>query len=183
MRQPGFTRKILHFLVSRTRKSNLYQRETISYKKSKKIALVFKSEQIDILPEINNFINQIKKDNKELNILEYLPKSNKNTFKSWKQTHFYLLKKNFNILNIPKKNDLDDFTRQPYDILINLDADNDLNLHYICAMCKAHLKIGLYHEKYMDIYDFMIDPKYINDQESLIIQVEKYLRMINSDTK
>jgi hypothetical protein len=180
MPTPTLTRKLIHFLLDFNIKRENFIKTPINYKNSKKIALLYKTEIIDTLPEIIEFTNKVRHDNKELYILEYLPKSNKNTFKIWKQTHFYLLKKNFNFLNIPKKNDISDFTGKQYDILINLSIDDDLNLHYISSLCKANIKIGMYNPNYSKIYDFMIDTKEIFDQHSLIKQITKYLSMINN---
>jgi hypothetical protein len=183
MPQKSLTRKIIHFLLRTNLKKDNFTKTAVNYKNSKKIAVLYKSVSIDPLPEIIDFTNKIRNENKDLYILEYLPKSNKNTFKIWKHTHFYLLKKNFNFLNIPRSQDMSDFTGKHYDILINLSMDDDLNLHYICSLCRANIKIGLYNPVYSDIYDFMIDRKDIYDQDSLIRQVSKYLTMINSTAK
>jgi hypothetical protein len=122
----------------------------------------------------------LKKDSKEICTLEYLNNSIKNSVKSWKQTQFYVHKKNLNFLNLPKKEPLKEFFERDYDIVINLCITNNVYLHYISSITNSKLKIGPYNSEFESCYDFMIHVDEDSDINKFVSSVETYLKMINN---
>lgn len=90
----------------------------------------------------------------------------------------YFTKKDLNWFNRPEGKYINDFTKEKFDVLIDLSDCNILPLQYIVAMSPAKFKIGRFSDKNLDFYDMMIDVK----DKSLtyfIEHVTTYLTIIN----
>jgi hypothetical protein len=175
----SLSRKILKYFIRHHQNKNRPHSYGVSYKSALKIAILSESQTIDTSQYIIDFISDIKKDSKEICTLEYLNNSIKQSVKSWKQTQFYLHKKNLNFLNLPKKEPLREFLERDYDILINLCITNNIYLHYITTITNAKLKIGPYNSEFESCYDFMIHVDELSDINAFVSSVETYLKMIN----
>jgi hypothetical protein len=179
----SLTRKILKYLIRKQQKKIRHNSNGVSYKNAVRIAILSESQTIDTSQYIIDFISDIRKDSKEITTLEYLNNSIKLSVKSWKQTQFYLHKKNLNFLNLPKKEPLKEYLEKEFDIIINLCITNNVYLHYMSAITNSKLKIGPYDPEFESCYDFMIHIDNDTDINSFVCSVDTYLRMINNNPK
>lgn len=88
--------------------------------------------------------------------------------------------KDSNWQGVPSNHNINDFIKEPLDILIDLHLSENFPLEYINSMSKASFKIGPYNEK-ANHYDFMIDISTNPTAEFLCEQVKHYLSIINND--
>jgi hypothetical protein len=176
----SLSRKILKYLIRKQQKKTRHKSNGVSYQNAVRIAVLSESQTIDTSQYIIDFISDLRKDSKEISTLEYLNNSIKLSVKSWKQTQFYLHKKNLNFLNLPKKEPLKEFLEKDFDIIINLCISNNVYLHYISAITNAKLKIGPYNPEFESCYDFMININEETDVNSFVSSVDTYLKMINN---
>ena len=179
----SLSRKILKYLIRKHQKKIRHNSNGVSYKNAVRIAILSESQSIDTSQYIIDFISDIRKDAKEISTLEYLNNSIKLSVKSWKQTQFYLHKKNLNFLNLPKKEPLKEFLEKDFDIIINLCITNNIYLHYMSAITNSKLKIGPYDPEFESCYDFMIHIDKETDINSFVSSVDTYLKMINNNPK
>ena len=179
----SLSRKILKYLIRIHQKKTRRNSDGVSYKNALRIAILSESQTIDTSQYIIDFISSIRKDSKEITTLEYLNNSIKLSVKSWKQTQFYLHKKNLNFLNLPKKEPLKEFLEKEFDIIINLCITDNVYLHYMTAISNAKLKIGAYNPEFESCYDFMININNETDINSFVSSVDTYLKMINNNPK
>jgi len=176
----SLSRKILKYIIRHHKNKNRQNSAGVNYKNAVRIAILSESQTIDTSQYIIDFISSIRKDSKEISTLEYLNNSIKLSVKSWKQTQFYLHKKNLNFLNLPKKEPLKEFLEKEYDIIINLCITNNIYLHYMSTITNSKLKIGPYNSEFESCYDFMIHIDEETDINSFVSSVETYLKMINN---
>ena len=79
----------------------------------------------------------------------------------------------------PQNDYIKNFIKKDYDILINLSDSSCVPLKYLVASSLARFKVGKYEEGF-DIYDLMIKlDKKTDTTENLIVEVIKYLNVIN----
>jgi len=172
-------RKIGLFLL-RKRNTTAKDKGLINYENSRKFGIIFEAKKGQDLNPVQSFINHLREDKKELYVLKYVPDRNKayaknSIFKT------LLTKKDLNFFTIPKKKSITNYTRNNYDILINLLQTRDLTSHYISACCNARLKVAPYTEEFSHVYDLMIDVKEDTKLDEIIEIIDKYIRMINKN--
>ncbi len=89
-------------------------------------------------------------------------------------------KASLNWYKIPRIKEVDEFIKQPMDILIAVHTKESLPLQYIAAHSNAKFRMGPYFEKAKTSYDWMIHSEKDLSVESYLKQVEFYLNSINS---
>lgn len=67
--------------------------------------------------------------------------------------------KNYNWKYMPKDQSVEGFVDREYDLLINLDQTDSLQMTYIAVASKAKFKVGLYQQTAFKIYDITLDYK------------------------
>jgi hypothetical protein len=80
----------------------------------------------------------------------------------------------------PTSPTINSFISKEYDVLIDLTPSEFFHVKYLVSQSPAHFKVGRYAEKYVDLYDMMIQ---VDDQCSLqetINHTIHYLKMINN---
>lgn len=77
---------------------------------------------------------------------------------------------------------IDNFIREEFDILIDLNLENDFPLRYISALSKAKFKIGV-HSANMDIYDLMIEVEEGKGIGYFLMHLDHYLMQFNNSLK
>jgi Family of unknown function (DUF6913) len=79
----------------------------------------------------------------------------------------------------PDSSETSSFIKNPFDILIDINFDNEFPLKYVTSLSKARLKVGLYDPGSNDsVSDLMIELKKPVDLESYLNQIIHYLEMI-----
>jgi len=92
----------------------------------------------------------------------------------------YIVKKDVNWYGFPKNKYIVDFVNQEFDILINLDFDQDPSLSFIVNSSMANLKIGLNNDSEELELDFMLEGIKNNDLSIFMKELLKYLEMIKT---
>ena len=87
--------------------------------------------------------------------------------------------KDSNWQGIPSNHNINDFIKEPLDILIDLHLNDNFSLEYINSMSKASFKIGKLHPD-TNRYDFMIDISTSPTADYLCEQIKHYLSIINN---
>jgi len=79
----------------------------------------------------------------------------------------------------PTCDQVKNFVKNDYDILINLEREPSLPLMFVLAESRAKLKVGYYKEWGEDYYDIMLDLPETTTFDEYINQVNHYLTRIN----
>ena len=172
----GFQERMHHFALEKQLKLTKFQRSPKDFEDSKKIGLLFDATDPEQRYQVLDFSKSLINKGKELHILGFIDAkeaSDNLSFKHFNKTSldFYLKPKSENVVQ---------FQNTPFDILINLSMTIQLPLEYICALSKAHLRVGPFTEKTY-CYDLMIDTSKGNqDLRHFINQVEFFLKRMNS---
>ena len=90
----------------------------------------------------------------------------------------FFYQKDLNWYYKPQNYIIDNFVQKEYDILINLCDSSIIPIKYLVASSMAHFKIGIYEEEY-EIYDLMISLKEDKSIDKLMIEIKRYLKLIN----
>ncbi|MBL6963248.1 MAG: hypothetical protein ISR55_05445 [Bacteroidetes bacterium] len=169
-------------LVIRIRKRKQLNKSTqINYSKSRVIGIIYRRVNKTGASQVDEFIEKLKQDGKQVYSLEYIPKENDSDYQLKELNHFSLRDKDLNFLDIPKRVIHTNFCSKHFDMLINLSMANLAQLHYICALCSSSMKVGFYFDGYSTYYDLMVDAKGSLDFKEHLNTMFSFIKQINKN--
>jgi len=97
---------------------------------------------------------------------------------TFKKTSFRPIDGNW--FGLPKKDYLDKFCEEKFDLIIDLNQQQDRLCTYICALSGATLRLNFATGRYDHIYNFHIRT---NEEQEVIVRLEKILSYLHSFVK
>ena len=91
----------------------------------------------------------------------------------------FFSQKELNWMGKPSGVVVQNFIREEYDLLIDLNVHDHFPLRYMAALSKAKFKVGKYSERDTDMYDMMIDADNTKTVKYFLRQVDIYITMMN----
>lgn len=177
-------------LIKKTQKSAaeyLLRKEHASVKRRVKassletaetVALLFDATNAEDFEVIKKFIKKLKESKKKVKALGYYDAKEIPVMMPSKLEYDFFTRKQLNWHLKPNDVVVDNFIKEPFELLINLSMDHRMPLLYVLALSHASFKVGASHPRYLNYYDFMIDlPEQTSLSEYLSL-LEKYLTMI-----
>lgn len=167
-------------------KENLYQRKlkqcaktnrqtaACNFDTARNIGILFDATNEANAPIVLSFKRTLQTQRKKVSVMGY--KDVKEL--SEDEKHPVFCNKDLGLSQTPKKQEVLDFIKQPFDLLIALHIDNCQPLEYIAAASAAKFRIGHYRENKTDFYDFMVYGK-SQSLRAIIQQMETYLKKIH----
>ena len=136
-------------------KKNMPLRKNISFAMATTIGVLFTIEDIGKHTAVKNFVNDLKHENKEIDILAFLPKG--------KDNHEFLFKfftgKDFDILGRVKNPHVEEFINKPFDFLFCLDFAANLFIKNVLARSKAKCRVGNYSDTNQSQLELLVKPR------------------------
>jgi len=132
-------------------------------------------ERVEAVKPFVSYFFDLKKDVKALGYVN----SNQLSFCHTPRLQYdFFYQKDLNWYYKPQNYIIDNFVQKEYDILINLCDSSIIPIKYLVASSMAHFKIGIYEEEY-EIYDLMISLKEDKSIDKLMVEIKRYLKLIN----
>lgn len=170
-------KKIREFFYERSLEKELASRseakglKSITLENAKRVGILFDATDLNIRNSILDYVESLKDRRKTVKILGYFNnrlKDNNFTFRHYNRD-------NIDWAMRPKGEDVEDFIKQDFDLLINLSPISTKDTEYITAAVRAELKIGPITDN-TSCYDLMLDSKRDVDIKHFISQVEALLK-------
>lgn len=154
------------------------ERKRVNFNSAKSIGLLFEATNTDIREACIAYAGTLKERRKRVSLLGYFDSNQHNpnfVFKHFNRKHLdWALR--------PKNEEVQEFMKQPFDLLINLDPVSKQYAEYISALSKAHLRIGPSTPNTYS-YDLMIDISGSKDLQQFIQQMEFLLQKTNTNNE
>ena len=142
------------------------------------IALLFDASNPEEFETIKKFIKKLKEAKKKVRALGYYDDKEMPVMMVSKLEYDFFTKKQLKWYLKPSDPIVDNFIKEPFELLINLSKEHRTPLLYVLALSRAGFKVGARHPKYLDYYDMMIAlPEETSLSEYLNLLI-KYLEMI-----
>lgn len=90
----------------------------------------------------------------------------------------FFTRKELDFRLIPRDPIVDNFIREPFDILINLSNGKSFPLRYIAALSHAKFRIGRYDKRNLSCYEMMLQLPPDTGIKTVIEETERYLRQV-----
>ena len=154
--------------------------QVVSFEDAKKIGMLYDATNEQDYEMVKQYIKGIRSDHKEVFALGYVDKKQLPVSQFAQLGLDFFTKKDLKWNMIPDSLEIRNFINEQFDILINLNEGNCFPLNYITAMSKAKFRIGRYHKKNLNNFDFLIEAGNSTSLTNYIKEVDKYLRIIKS---
>jgi hypothetical protein len=157
------------------------QRKDPDIHKNASIGILYDATDKDTFEMVKEFFRDLRSNGKTPVSLGYI---------DYKETTFhplarpesdYFFKHQLNWLQKPSGAVVENFTREPFDILINLTLSDFLPLDYIAATSKAGLKIGRNNSAIAACYDLTFSLDENADLKAFAYTIIHYLSQINHE--
>jgi hypothetical protein len=149
---------------------------------AKTVGIVFpfnSKEDFELLKKYVLYLRELKKKVKAIGY--YKTKEEPNIQYS-KVDYDLFSKKSHNWYGKPTDHIVTNFIDEEFDIMIDVNPDNDAVITYIAAMSKAKFKVGRFEENDF-IHDLMFESPKEKGLKYFLRQVDTYLAMINKPVK
>jgi hypothetical protein len=160
-------------------------RTILSMKEAKTIGLVFSSnnaEDVDIAKKYENYLKEMGKTVKTIGLINVTAKELPvNT--AWWTGPQYITRKELSWFYKPSEEFIRNFVNEPFDMLIDMNIGGELPLRFVSASSKAKCKVGRYDEKYLSIYDVMIETDKTKTLKYFLRNVDTYMDMLDKGNR
>lgn len=161
-----FIRKVKHILA------HAVTPDLSAYKRTN-IAILFNGTEPKNRWTVEKLVEELRDNGHNVSVLGFIDTYSEAVSYSFK--HFY--RKNLNWYQIPKHDDIENFLRLPFHILLNLAPADLWPMHYIAARAQAKFKIGpLWHP--LKVYQLMLSDQNDLNLDDTIAHIKKLLSTI-----
>ena len=145
----------------------------INVQKASKIGIIFDATQLDIRQPVINFKKYLIDKGFRVKLLGFINEK----IESISFPFDYFSLKDVNFHYVPDGDNVRLFLSEHFDILMNLDLEDALPIHYIAAVANAGLKVGAPSPEH-EHYDLMIETGTERNVDAFIHEVRKTLNKI-----
>lgn len=149
------------------------KRSSCNFDTAKTVGLLFDAGDEQNTKTVLSYKRELQSQRKKVKLLGYKDASEL----TGEEDFLCFCRKDLNLSQTPKKQEVLDFIHEPFDLLIALHIEDCPPLEYIAAASSARFRIGHYRATKTDFYDFMVYGK-SKSLRALIQQMENYLKKI-----
>lgn len=158
------------------------RRQVFNMDDAKTIGILYKfkdNEDFDLLKKYVLYLRELKK---KVKVLVYYTTKEEPYTQYSKVDYDFFGKKSHGWDGTPSDHILKNFTDEEFDLLIDINDDEELVITHMSVFSRAAFKIGRWSED--DFYhDFLIDSPADKGLKYFLRQIDTYLQMINKDKK
>jgi hypothetical protein len=123
---------------------------------AKNIGIIYNATEYISFEIIKNLVKDLSKDSKKITVLGYVNSKNLIDNYLYRKGFDFFSRNDLNWYFKPISQVVDQFIKEPFDLLINLSLDDHFPIRYITGISSATFKAGRY-SPYDHYLDFMID--------------------------
>ncbi len=153
----------------------------MGYRQAESFGIMYDATSEDHYRHVTQLVRELQQDHKKVKTLGFvtLKKMPEHCFP--KLTFEFCNGHSFSWNQQPVAQNVKDFISGSYDVLIDLTPSYLHHIKYLSAVSAATMKVGRYVEKYVEVYDLMLQVDDSNSIEETSGQVIHYLKMINNN--
>lgn len=174
-----FRTRVGNYLLGKEVTKIKHQRTILSMRDAKTVGIVFSSdnaEDVELVKKYETYLKELGKTVKALGFIN-VKETDPNEVK-WAGP-LYITRKEINWFYKPDAQFISNFTKEPFDILLDMNIKGKLPLMFVTALSKARCKVGKYDEKYLSLYDVMIETDETKNLKYFLRNVDTYMDMLN----
>jgi hypothetical protein len=154
-------------------------RTILSMKEAKTIGLVFSSSNEEDVEIAGKYENYLKEMGKTVKTIGFIGAKDTAANVTWWTGPQYITRKELSWFYKPSEEFIGNFVKEQFDMLIDMNIGGELPLMFVSASSKAKCKVGRYDEKYLSIYDVMIETDKTKTLKYFLRNVDTYMDMLD----
>lgn len=174
-------RSLSEFLLKRKQKSVQRKVKAFNLNTAQSALLLYDATELNQEKVVRNFARFLKEEGIKVTSVGFYNKKGKDSQKPKDElSYFYLDAKDLNWLKQIKVSKINDFTKQSFDLLIDLNVSDFMCLQILSTLSIAHFKVGPSGSYRDEVCDMTIKMDQGN-VSVLIEELKKYLAIINKN--
>lgn len=169
------------WLLQRAHKKVTRQRKMLGYHPAVSFGIMYDATSEDHYKHVTHLVRELQQDQKKVKTLGYVTVKKMPEHCFPKLTFEFCNSASFSWNQQPVAQNVKDFISGSYDVLIDLTPSYLHHIKYLSAVSVAKMRVGRYVEKYIEVYDLMLQVDDNNSIEETSGQVLHYLKMINNN--
>lgn len=175
------TSKYRYWFLKQAFKKNIREKKILGYGQAVNFGIIYDASTEEAYRDITKLVKDLQYDQKKVKTLGFVNQKKMPDHAFPKLTFEFCNAQNFSITQKPITPNIIDFAANNFDILIDLTPSTCHQVKYLAAISDSTMKVGRYVEKYVDIFDLMLQLEDEGPLQEAIEQVFYYLKMINND--
>jgi len=176
----GIREKIGAFKARKNRSERKKGNKKVSYSNVQHIGIIFNASDYRIVDEVKAVVKDLTADGKSVKAIGYVDLT-KATEQPMTTLRFdFFTSKDLDFFFVPKAMVCANFMEMEFDVLIELNYDNDLPINYLASCSKAFIKAGSNISGTTN-YDLRIELKRKESPKYVLEQIIRYLKMMNGN--
>lgn len=167
---------ILRYKTKVANKKNKSNKPFIPFSKTKEIGILINLTENTDTKAINHFIQNLKKENKNVSVLVYTPENHNNPF-DFKFKGF--TKKDISITGKINSAEVTQFISKKFDFIFSLNKQELMPFNYILATNQSGCRVGCYLNDEVDYLDLIIHPKESETMDKTIAEMLNFANKIH----
>ncbi|MFM7218403.1 MAG: DUF6913 domain-containing protein [Bacteroidota bacterium] len=160
-------------------RKNQVVHDTVGFEEAKKIGILYNATDEADYEVIKEYVKKLRSEHKKDVLAMGFVDRKKMPASQFPQYGLdFFCKKDLDFRMIPKDPIVHNFIQEPFDILVNLNAERCFPLQYIAALSQARFRVGRYDRRTVDCYDMMINLKGDPGIRTMIDEIETFLRIL-----
>jgi len=176
-----FRQNIATWFLNRKIKKQNRSATAVGFNDAKKIGVLYDASKEENYLLVKKMVEDIRKEHKEIIALGFINAKNLPRNRYIKLGLDFITKKDLNWYKKPVGTTIDNFVKENFDVLINLNIEGAYPLRYLAAATKASFKIGRFNNSNNGVCDFMLQVEKKKGLGGLIDQSMHYLKIINNN--
>lgn len=162
--------------LSKNNKKNTTLRSALPYDQAKSFGLLYMVEDLKKHELVKRLVHQLEQEGKKVRVLTYLGKKKEN----FEFKFDFFTDKEVGFFGSLQADNIQEFIKQPFDYLINLDLAPNVLIKKIVALSKAHCRVGRHLPENEEFFELMI---HAGPSDGLTAYTDNTLRYIKLISK
>ncbi|HLP72940.1 MAG TPA: hypothetical protein VK155_08570 [Bacteroidales bacterium] len=175
--------KIGQILLRKKLEKTIRKARYSDFSQVKKIGIIWDASRVQEFIHLTRFFQKMTENGIEVNVISYF--NGKSLPDQYTAIRYLacIKREELTFFYLPMTNDAEQFIKNRFDILIDLNFNELLPLKYLSGLSAASFKVGLSgNDREGKVYDLMIDLK-IPETGEFLDQTLHYLQMIHAETE
>lgn len=167
------------YFLKKESAGNSRARTIMNIDAAKNLGIIYTIGSIEDVELVKKYIGYLREKGKKVKSLGYIAQKEMpgNITTSIDQQCFTM--KDINWYYKPATNIIDNFVKEEYDILLDLNIVDSLPLIFVASLSRGKCKVGKYSKKNESLYDVMIDTGEEKTLKYFLRNVDTYMDMLN----
>lgn len=168
------------FFIRRELEKNIRHRRLLNFDQAQSFGIIYNATQEENYTLLTLLVKDLQQQQKKVKTLGFVEQKKMPAYCFPKLTFEFCNKKSFQWNYAPDADNVVNFISEPYDVLIDLTCCDLFFTKYLAAISGARFKLGVYDDRYVDVFDMMIQVDDKCKLKDLAENTLHYLKMINN---